>query len=105
MNELDRKTLLKLLYIPKFAACILLLFGTYTYAYPLIASIGWNQALLDEFFIIINSLFGIFNNILYLKIGIGILLAIGYIPSDIGAQKEPRPVIVLLLIIYGLVSI
>lgn len=104
MNELDRKTLLKLLYIPKFAACILLLFGTYTYAYPLIASIGWNQALLDEFFIIINSLFGIFNNILYLKIGIGILLAIGYIPSDIGAQKEPRPVIVLLLILSGLVS-
>lgn len=103
MNDLDNKTLSKLLIPGKISAIALFLVAIYIFGYKSLISINCTVDYLDNIFIIINNKFGIFNNKLYYHIFIFCLMTISFIPSDVDPQKRASTRQIIILFLIGLI--
>ena len=104
MNELDNKTLSKLLIPFKVSAIILLIFGIYVFGYKFFREIHFNYYHFDTFFVVINNQLGIFDNRLFYHVVIMFFLTCGFLPTDLSPEINISWKLILTLLIIGAIA-
>ena len=103
MNELDSKTLLKLLIPFKVLAITLFLSGLYVFGYEFWFQHDLTLEPINDFFRIINNRFNIFDKRLYYHLFIGFFLACSFIPTNVLPTKHISAKITISLLLLGVI--
>ena len=103
MNELDSKTLLKLLIPFKVLAITLFLSGLYVFGYEFWFQHDLTLKPINDFFRIINNRFNIFDKRLYYHLFIGFFLACSFIPTNVLPTKHISAKITISLLLLGVI--
>lgn len=103
MDEIDGKTLSKLLIPGKISAVVLFLVAIYVFGYNSFVSINCTINYFDNIFVIVNHKFGIFNSRLLYHVFIVCLMLISFVPSDVDPEKRASTHKIVFLLIIGLV--
>ena len=102
MNELDSKTLLKLLVPIKVSAAFMLILAIYVFGYEFFRVIHCTNGYIDSFLLLLNNRFAIFNNRLFFHLSIFFLLLISYLPTDVDPSKHLSVKSICLLLSIGI---
>lgn len=101
MNELDSKTLLKLLIPAKVSAILMLLVGIYVFSYDFWRDIHLTNRYTDLFLVVLNDKFGIFNSRIIYHLIMAFLLAVSFLPTDVDPRVHISTKTIVILLSVG----